>query len=151
MLTCDTGKAPAAPGDRKEEDVTAEMMDLIKEWCDADPSLEFAAGDPPTITLSDADGLEMRLEAGSDGFALVTEAAEQQGVRVVRGALQQPAGNLDQPLRMARLELDQAQVVVGLPQVGVRLNRLAEVVPSAHTVLACKVAVCHGQAGAWPN
>lgn len=48
-----------------------EILARIREWCEADPSLVFGAGDPPTVTLTGDRPLEMRLAASASGVDLV--------------------------------------------------------------------------------
>jgi len=53
--------------------VTEESLATIKEWCAADPSLEFGEGDPPTITMTDGDPFVIAVQAGDGGIRLVHE------------------------------------------------------------------------------
>jgi SH3-like domain-containing protein len=50
--------------------VSEEILGRIREWCAADPTLEFGEGDPPTITLTEDTPIVFRLVATDDGATL---------------------------------------------------------------------------------
>lgn len=60
--------------------MTEETLAKIEDWCKTDPALEYTAGDPPTITLTDDEPFVIRIEGDGDGLRLVHEIEDAEPV-----------------------------------------------------------------------